>query len=191
MTFERVGSSEPIQVDVRVIAATHQDLERLIREGRFREDLFYRLNVLPIHVPALRQRREDIPELVERFLRVYGPPCGKPDIQIDDDALLALKNAHWMGNVRELENVVERAVVVAEGNVLTVEDLPEFFRGPPDEPPQGGVPTAPAPNGPTGVAGERAERDRREREQLVRAMAATNGNKSDAARVLGMPRSTL
>jgi transcriptional regulator with GAF, ATPase, and Fis domain len=182
-TFERVGASEPIQVDVRIIAATHQDLERLIREGRFREDLFYRLNVLPIQVPPLRERREDIPELVEHFLRLHGPRCGKPDIQIDDDALAVLKGAPWPGNIRQLENALQRAVVVAEGNLLTVADLP------PDLPQEPGDPVTVETL--KGVAGERAERDRREREQLVRAMAATNGNKSDAARALGMPRSTL
>ncbi len=124
MTFERVGSSEPIAVDVRIIAATHQDLEELIRQGRFREDLFYRLNVFPIHVPPLREHPEDIPELVEHFLHQYGLKAGKELSGIDDDALAVLKGYSWPGNVRQLENVIERAVVIVEGATITLEDLP-------------------------------------------------------------------
>jgi transcriptional regulator with GAF, ATPase, and Fis domain len=185
MTFERVGSSEPIKVDVRIIAATHQDLEKLIRLGRFREDLFYRLNVLPIAVPPLRERSEDIPELVQHFLRVYGK-----GVQMDDDALATLKAAPWPGNVRQLENAIARAVVIAEGPVLTLNDLPAGLFQPTEEE------SAPTEDSvvevaPAGVQGERAERDRREREQLVRALAATKGNKAEAARALGLARSTL
>src|SRR5207245_1529327 len=100
MTFERVGSSSSMEVDVRIIAATHQNLEQLIRAGRFREDLYYRLNVISIPVPALRQRREDIPELAQHFLSVYALRTGKQVEQIDDDALLILKNYSWPGNIR-------------------------------------------------------------------------------------------
>src|SRR5207302_6938207 len=114
MTFERVGSSEPVEVDVRVIAATHQNLERLIAEGRFREDLYYRINVISVSVPPLRERREDIPELALHFLKLHGERCGKTMLQIDDDALGMLKAYSWPGNIRQLENVIERAVVVAE-----------------------------------------------------------------------------
>jgi transcriptional regulator with GAF, ATPase, and Fis domain len=191
-TFERVGSSEPIQVDVRIIAATHQDLEKLIRQGRFREDLFYRLNVLPIDVPSLRQRREDIQELVQHFLRVYGQRCDRPDITIDDDALTALKAAPWPGNIRQLENAIERGVVIGEGPVLTVEDLsPELsgVLGEELEPEDDIVVEARAAT--LGIEGERADRDHREREQLMRALAATGGNKAEAARTLGLARSTL
>ena len=103
MTFERVGSSDPVQVQVRLIAATHQDLEALIRQGRFREDLYYRLNVISITMPPLRERSEDIPELVQHFLRVYGSRCGKTELGIDDEVLVLLKSYHWPGNVRQLE----------------------------------------------------------------------------------------
>jgi transcriptional regulator with GAF, ATPase, and Fis domain len=106
MTFERVGSSEPVKVDVRLIAATHQRLEALIRQGRFREDLYYRLDVISIHVPPLRERREDIIELANYFLRQYAQRCGKEMTLIDDDALLVLKAYSWPGNVRQLENVI-------------------------------------------------------------------------------------
>jgi transcriptional regulator with GAF, ATPase, and Fis domain len=192
-TFERVGSSEPVRVDVRVLAATHRDLEQLIREGRFREDLYYRLNVITIRVPALRERREDIPELAQHFLRLAAQRSGRDVAQLDDDALAALKAFSWPGNVRQLENVIERAVVVAEGTAVTLDELPPEVCEP------GGEDTAPEPaaeeepGGPWGggLPAERAERDRREREQLVRALAATGGNKAEAARLLGMARSTL
>jgi transcriptional regulator with GAF, ATPase, and Fis domain len=195
MTFERVGSSEPVQVEVRVIAATHQDLEELIRRGRFREDLYYRLNVISITMPPLRERPEDVPELVQHFLHLYGSRVGKPDLGIEDDALLRLKAYPWPGNVRQLENVVERAVVFTEGTIITVADLPPEFCVEDTEErtgrePANGAITARVAALPT-VQAERAERDRRERERLVRALAAANGNKAEAARALGMHRSTL
>jgi DNA-binding NtrC family response regulator len=189
MTFERVGSSEPIRVDVRIIAATHQNLERLIQQGRFREDLFYRLNVLPLRVPPLRERSEDIPELVQHFLSFYGPRTGKGELQLEDDALALLKEARWPGNIRQLENVLERAVVIAEGPVLTAEHLPPDLLNValPEELPGNGE----GGDDLRGIQAERADRERREREQLVRALAATNGNKAEAARALGLARSTL
>ncbi|HXG13338.1 MAG TPA: sigma 54-interacting transcriptional regulator [Gemmataceae bacterium] len=200
-TFERVGSSEPVRVDVRVIAATHQDLERLIAQGRFREDLYYRLNVISVRVPPLRERREDIPELVQHFLRLYSQRCGKEVVQIDDDALALLKAYSWPGNIRQLENVIERAVVIAEGPVVTVEELAPEVRlaaswGTEDSPADGAAKVLPPARSPgikplSTVQAERAERDRREREQLVRALAAADGNKAEAARALGMARSTL
>ncbi len=188
-TFERVGYGEPTRVDVRVVAATHRDLEQLIREGRFREDLYYRLNVVSVTVPPLRERREDIQELAQHFLRLYAERCGRAVATIDDDALAALKAYWWPGNVRQLENVVERAVVIAEGPTVTLRDLPpELLRD--EEPPA--EPEAEEPEELSlGVLAERAERDRREREQLVRALAATGGNKAEAARILGLARSTL
>jgi transcriptional regulator with GAF, ATPase, and Fis domain len=194
MTFERVGSSEPVQVQVRVIAATHQDLEDLIRRGRFREDLYYRLNVISITMPPLRERPEDIPELVQHFLQLYGARCGRPDIGIDDDALMALKSHSWPGNVRHLENVVESAVVFAEGPAVTVADLPpDVVAGGGWRVAAEGSSSSPAARHPppATIAEESAERDRRERERLVRALAAAKGIKAEAARALGIPRSTL
>ncbi len=209
MTFERVGSSESMQVDVRIIAATHRNLEKMIEEGRFREDLFFRLSVLPITVPPLRERAEDIPELVMHFLRLYGQRAGK-QVTMDDDALAMLKAFAWPGNVRQLENVIERAVIIAAGGTITLDELPDEvkagsqstdFRAPNGEEPSdanGNGVTAgwhaegmDLPELAAAMQAERAERERREREQLVRALAAAGGNKAVAARALGLARSTL
>jgi transcriptional regulator with GAF, ATPase, and Fis domain len=190
-TFERVGSSEPVQVDVRLVAATHQNLELLIRQGRFREDLFYRLNVITLAVPPLRDRPEDVPELAQHFLKLYGPRAGKEVAQIDDEALLALRGYHWPGNVRELENAVERAVVVADGAVLTVDDLPAEVRQAPELDNGSPVTDSEFDGARWGVRAERDVRDRRERESLLRALESAGGNKAEAARLLGMARSTL
>jgi transcriptional regulator with GAF, ATPase, and Fis domain len=185
-TFERVGSSEPLQVDVRLVAATHQNLEQLIRQSRFREDLFYRLNVITLVVPPLRDRPEDVPELAQHFLKLYTQKSGKSVGQLDDEAILALRAYHWPGNVRELENAIERAVVVADGPLLTTDDLPVEVRR---------APTLEAEtvfdDSRWGVRTERNQRDRREREALLRALSAAAGNKAEAARMLGMARSTF
>jgi len=121
-TIERVGGSEPIRVDVRVLAATNRDLEALMREGRFREDLYYRLNVVTIHLPPLRERRRDIPLLVEHFLTKYAPQYGERAVA--PEALDRLVGYDWPGNVRELENVIQRAMVMAAGGVILPEHLP-------------------------------------------------------------------
>jgi transcriptional regulator with GAF, ATPase, and Fis domain len=191
-TFERVGSSESLTVDVRVIAATHQNLEELIAKGRFREDLYYRLNVISVSVPPLRDRNEDIPELAAHFLKEHSERAGKGMLQIDDDALSVLKTYHWPGNIRQLENVIERAVVVAEGPLVTVTDLPEEILAVADSAPR--LPDWPNGGdnlGQGGIHAERQERGRWERERLVRALAAAKGNKAEAARALGLARSTL
>jgi transcriptional regulator with GAF, ATPase, and Fis domain len=196
--IERVGSNQPVEVDVRLISATHQDLERLIREGRFRDDLYYRLNVISVTVPPLRERCEDIPELAAHFLRLYGERSGKPGLQIDDDALLTLKAYSWPGNIRQLENVMERGVVVAEGQAITVEDLPVEILYPTDPFEESSDFTDPGDHErglsksvlmPNRI--DRRQRELEEREQLVRTLAATKGNKAEAARALGMARSTL
>jgi transcriptional regulator with GAF, ATPase, and Fis domain len=190
-TIERVGSSESLKVDVRIIAATHQNLEELIRQGRFREDLFYRLNVFPIAVPPLRDRREDIPELAVYFIEQSAQRCKKGVTNIDDDALALLKSQSWPGNIRQLENCIERAVVIAEAPTLTLADMPVELLA------INGETLAPTP-APATVRAEpvlasslRSERDRFEREQLLRALAAAAGNKAEAARALGIARSTL
>jgi transcriptional regulator with GAF, ATPase, and Fis domain len=190
--FERVGSSEPLKVDVRILAATHQNLEELIRQGRFREDLYYRLNVFPVTVPPLRERREDIPELVLHFLQEKGKRCGKGPIQMDDEALSVLKACDWPGNIRQLENAIEQAVLLAEDNAITVTELSAEVRG---------VASAAAatlrsawadsPRADGFAADLDGDDDERERERLQRALHAAGGNKAQAARDLGLARSTL
>ena len=118
-------------MDVRIIAATHQDLEALMRQGRFREDLFYRLNVLRDPLPPLRDRAEDIPELALHFLRFYSQRMNKQVASIDDDALVRLKAYPWPGNIRQLENVIQHAVVVAEKPLVTIDELPAELHGDP------------------------------------------------------------
>ena len=195
MTFERVGSSESIKVDVRLVAATHQNLERLIEEGRFRQDLYYRLNVISLTMPPLRDRREDIPELAVHFLRSFATRTGRPVVQLDDDVLALLKEYSWPGNVRQMENVIERALVVAEGELITLADLPADIieqvslesagRNEEEEDDEE------AELVPVGIQGERSERHRKERERLIRALSSARGNKAEAARALGLARSTL
>ena len=127
--FERVGDTRPVQVDVRVIAASNCDLYQLVDEGEFRADLFWRLNVVPITIPPLRRRREDIIPLVEYFLTVYGRDRTQPVTKIHPDAAAAMRQYNWPGNVRELQNYVERAVVLAETDLLSVELLPGVVTG--------------------------------------------------------------
>jgi DNA-binding NtrC family response regulator len=126
----RLGGIDTIKVDARIIAATNVDLKRLVEEGRFREDLFYRLNVINIQIPALRERKEDIPLLVDFFTRKYCEENGKPLYRFSSEALKVLMDYHWPGNVRELENVVERAVVLSQDDVIGRDLLPEAITSP-------------------------------------------------------------
>ena len=136
--IRRVGEAKPIQVDVRIVAATVKDLIREVKEGRFREDLFYRLNVFPIHLPPLRERREDIPLLASHFVKKYNQALGKAVASINPKAVETLLNYRWFGNVRELENTIERAIVLADGSEIDKENLPaeiqEFEEGVPSPP---------------------------------------------------------
>jgi DNA-binding NtrC family response regulator len=127
--FERVGGNQTIAVDVRVVAATNRDLQALVAAGSFREDLFYRLNVVAIHLPSLRQRSEDIPLLATSFLKRYAEANGRLARTLDDAALSALVAYSWPGNVRELQNVIERAVVLANGEVVERHHLPAEMLG--------------------------------------------------------------
>ena len=127
--FERVGDTKSIQVDCRVIAATNCDLLDEIDEGHFREDLYYRLNVIPIYLPALRERPEDIPELVEHFAATYAASLDRPPLRIDSDVYRAIQGYAWPGNVRELQNYVERAIVLSAGDQVGVDLLPLHVRG--------------------------------------------------------------
>ena len=210
MAFERVGSSQTIRVDVRILAATHQDLEALIASGRFRADLYYRLNVFPLRTPPLRERKEDIFELAVFFLNLHAQRVGKGVTHLDDDAVEVLVAHDWPGNIRELENVIERAVVLADGPAVTVDDLPAEVRQPSPRrrlraalpalaggprralaAPAGGSPTTPRGVGHEDVEEWDPEGIAFERQRLVDALDESRGNKSEAARLLGMPRSTF
>ena len=205
--FEAVGGTRLVQVDVRLIAATNQDLKKLIVEGKFREDLFYRLNVISIVLPTLAERKEDIHELSLHFLKRTSQRLGKPLSQIDDDALDALKRYFWPGNIRELENVIERAVVLADGESVTLRDLPhEVFERRILPGRVGTSRPSVDPRTPRGSSRERVNEtvvvgadafgrgaldDIAEREALEDALRSASGNKAEAARLLGIPRSTL
>ena len=177
--FYRLGSNQALRADVRIIAATNRDLDALMRQGRFRSDLFYRLNVIAIAVPPLRRRREDIPPLVDHFLKKYAAREGKTIEGISREALSVLVGHPYPGNVRELENVVERAVVFAEKSVLGVADLPLDFRE--------AVEDAPGPAGDSLTGKVR----RLEVQEIRTALRAAAGVKSRAARALGITERML
>ncbi len=177
-----VGESKPRRVDVRVLAATARDLEADVQEARFREDLFYRLNVLRVRVPPLRERREDIPLLVDHFLARFREALGRPVRSVADDALERLVQYRWPGNVRELENVIERAVILADSDVLQVADLPGNVASP--------APETAAPARPGDLSLRRARRAA-EAETIRRALAATGGNRTHAARLLEISHRAL
>jgi DNA-binding NtrC family response regulator len=183
--FERVGGADTIKVDVRVVSATHRDLEKLIAAGEFREDLYYRLNVFPIVLPPLRQRPTDIAALAEHFIQKYARGAGKTVRGVDAAALAALASYGWPGNVRELENVIERALILARGAELTTADL-EFTRRPTPAAPE------PAPTARADAGRPLQERlQEQERAAIVTAIDQANGNIAHAARALGINRSTL
>jgi formate hydrogenlyase transcriptional activator len=179
-TFERVGGGQPITTDARVIAATNRDLAAAVAAGSFRNDLFYRLNVFPIELPPLRQRREDIPILVEYFAARYAARLGKRFQSIEKSSMDRILAYSWPGNVRELQNVVERAAILSEGEVLRV-----------DEPLLFGNVGAPAPPAALSLPSSLREQ---ERQRIEEALAAANGRVSGAAGAaarLGLPPSTL
>jgi DNA-binding NtrC family response regulator len=185
-SFEPVGSSKTVRVNVRVIAATNQNLEGAIRRGAFREDLFYRLNVIPIEVPPLRQRKEDVPLLVEHFLDRLCAERGRKVDGLTAAALDRLVRHDWPGNVRELENLIERLVVLRGEGTIDVADLPAPFRDEPASADPGAAPTL----GADGVDFN-AVIDRIETQLILQALERTGGNKNQAAQLLGLHRTTL
>ena len=173
--FHRVGGEQPVRVAVRVIAATHRLLEQMMTAGTFRQDLFYRLSVVPVRVPALRERPEDIRELTDYFLADF---CARNNFRpktLDDDVVSALERYGWPGNVRELRNVVERIAILSPGSLITLESVPMEIRSP----------------AATAAAGLHGVRDAAERGRIVEALEQTNWNVSGAARLLGVERTNL
>jgi two-component system, NtrC family, response regulator AtoC len=175
--IRRVGGNEPIPVNVRLITATNQDLKKLVEDGRFREDLYYRLNGLMLRVPPLRERAEDLPLLVQHFLRKYSADAGKPVLGLARETLELLAAYRWPGNVRELQHVVERAVALSSSALIIPEDLPPEIR----------AETLPAPELPRG----RMTLDEVRRWYVNRVLEETGGNKLRAAEILGIDRRTL
>jgi DNA-binding NtrC family response regulator len=192
--FERVGDHKPINVDVRIICATNRNLSQLVAEGKFREDLFYRINVIPIHIPPLRQRKEEIPLLTRHFISKLGQKTGKHITGISPDVMARFMHYDWPGNIRELKSVLEYAFVVAEPETIHVQHLPEHF-GKADQTPvadpiskQRSPVMAPAPDSPPPADYEASDS---ERQELVEALRKTGGNKSQAAKLLGVHRMTV
>jgi len=184
-TFERVGDSRTMKVDVRIIAATNRHLQELVKQGMFREDLYYRLNVISLRLTPLRDRATDIPLLVEYFLKRTCAQVGKPVTGLTDEARQAFLKYHWPGNVRELENVIERCVILAQHPKITLLELPESLQA--------------ALHGPAAASDAKPELPSSlkeamqdpEREIILKALADARGNRSLAAKRLGIHRSTL
>jgi len=179
--IERLGSNESIDIDVRVIAATHQNLEQKIKDGTFREDLFYRLNVISIHIPPLRERKEDIAALIDHFIKKYSDENDKPKLEISKEAFDILMKYNYPGNVRELENIIERAVVLSRQNIITVNDLPQSVKGFKTE----GDPILDEAKNLT----EQVEA--LEKKLIYDALSKANGNQSLAGRMLGITERNL
>ena len=193
--FERVGGIKTIHVDVRLIAATNRELKALISEGRFREDLYYRLAVVPISLPPLRDRREDIPLLVEHFIEKYDARLGKKVERLEDEALQVLLAYHWPGNIRELENLMERSVLFADGPVILASSLPDSLRergaGAPPIAALGPLGAMAAPSGASMKEIVRQAQAELERELIGRALEETGGNVTRAAKRLQISRKSL
>jgi DNA-binding NtrC family response regulator len=184
--FERVGDSHTVKIDVRVIAATHSDLTKMVAEGTFREDLFYRLNVIPVQLPPLRDRREDIPLLVQHFLQKLGAEAGRGGVTISQDALRRLMAYHWPGNIRQLENAVERALAFSQGrSQIDVHDLTSDIQNQP----------APADSSQVWLPDAGLDFDTYieavELSLIRRSLERTQGNKRQAAKLLNLKRTTL
>ncbi|MDP3738780.1 MAG: sigma-54 dependent transcriptional regulator [Hyphomonadaceae bacterium] len=193
---DAVGSRRPTKVDVRIISATNRDLATQVKEGRFREDLYYRLNVFPIEIPSLRERREDLPALVEHFVRRFNAEEGKNVPGLAPDTMAMLQTYDWPGNVRQLENAVFRAIVLSDGGALKPEDFPQIS-GMAAPLGSGGVASRPAadpveqPVTITDAAGELRTLEAIERDLIQFAIDHYSGHMSEVARRLGIGRSTL
>jgi len=192
--LERLGGTQTIRVDVRFVAATHRDLEAMVARGTFREDLFYRLNVIPIRLPPLRERPEEIAPLAAHFCATLGAANGKPNVRLDAEAIAVLRGEPWPGNVRQLQNFIERLIVLCDGEALGAADVRrELVRastafGTPPSPPSQPI----SDRGEPVSAGKLEDRRREvEKETLRAALDRANGNRALAARILGISRRSL
>jgi DNA-binding NtrC family response regulator len=189
-SIERVGGNKPLDLDVRLVAASNRNLEQLVRAGKFREDLFFRLNVVRIVMPPLRERAEDVPLLLTHFLQIFAEENGLPPLTLEPGAIRTLQAYAWPGNIRELRNFAENAVVLHRGGKLTEYDLEPKFRG--------AVPAAGSADGSAGVAGQVADLapsslsvEENEKRLLREALIKARGNRTKAAELMGVSRRTL
>jgi two-component system response regulator AtoC len=194
--YERLGGNQTLRTDARFLAATHRDLEHMIKKGEFREDLFYRLNVVPLWLPPLRARRDDIALLARRFCDVFAEAHQKPGSALSDDAIAALSAERWPGNVRQLQNFVERLVVLTEKAVIDAEDVRRELAPPvtfaTQSPSMSGFPPPASGQGPVSSVQPLDETMRlAERKAIERALRHAKGNRTLAARLLGVGRATL
>jgi two-component system nitrogen regulation response regulator NtrX len=184
--FDRVGGTRLVTVDVRIIAATNKDLNEEIRQGRFREDLYYRLNVVPFRVPALRERADDIPMLVQHFIELFYRKEGRESKHFAPEALESLKQYHWPGNVRELKNIIERILIMTSGLSITCDDIPDLH---------GGHSLSPSPcptlEGALALSTLREAREEFEREYLIQKLEENDWNISRTAEIIELERSNL
>ena len=185
--FERVGGNQTLRADVRLIAATNKNLEKLVAEGKFRDDLYFRLNVVHLTMPPLRERKEDVPLLVRSFLRHFCKVNEKPLLELTADAMNALLAYNWPGNVRELRTAIEHGVVMARGSKLTLRDLPANVRAATSGALPGGITPAKA----FGEKSSALDLHETEKRLIMQALATTNGNVTKAAQKLGISRRTL
>jgi DNA-binding NtrC family response regulator len=183
--FERLGSNKTRKIDVRVVAATNVDLRQALEEGNFREDLYYRLNVFPLTIPPLRERREDIQELAERFLTRFARESGSKARAINTAAMEKLVAYDWPGNVRELENAIERSLIYVKGETIEPDDIRL------DHAPRKGSAAAAGSGGTDGFLPEGVSLEEHERQLIREALKRAGGNKSQAARILGLTRNAL
>jgi transcriptional regulator with PAS, ATPase and Fis domain len=182
--FKPVGSNENRKSDLRIIAATHRSIDEMIKQGKFREDLFYRLKVIEIHLPPLRDRLEDLPDLVNHFLARFSESGGKKISHVSPEAMELLKKHSWPGNVRELEHAIERAIAMSKSSVLFPEDFSDFLVA-------GGAPASGEQGAEGGAVARAASLEELEKEHILRVLRETNYNKSKASAVLGIDRATL
>ena len=180
----RVGSGKPIKVDVRIIAATNKDLQQLMEEGKFREDLYYRLNVVSIVIPPLRERKEDIPELINDFIEEFSEKNNKDKLQISPDAMKVLSDYHWKGNIRELKNTIERLVILSKDNMIESKDIPAEILSSMNMSPFIGLDIDNSFDLKKAV-------ENFEKNIIIEALATVKGNKAQAAEILNIKRSTL
>ncbi|MBN2426081.1 MAG: sigma-54-dependent Fis family transcriptional regulator [Calditrichaceae bacterium] len=183
--FERVGGTETIKVDVRIIAATNKNLELAMEEGKFRHDLYYRLNVIPIEVPPLRERKEDIKYLVNHFVEKFNKIYGKHIHEVENSAMKAIENYPYPGNIRELENLIERIVVLSKSNIIKITDLPDYVRNVTFTEVEAGTPQIDLDRGLSSLVEEY------ERNLIIKALERNNYNKFQTAKMLNMNRSTF